>query len=112
VAEALVMQEGLELANRMGCNAIEAESDSLETVEARKGEEVWWAESSAIFADCVDLVSLIGTVIFKHCPREANQDAHELAKFSFSNKSFCNWLDEAPSFLLNKFIDDVILVGN
>jgi hypothetical protein len=28
-------------------------------------QEVWWKESSAIFADCVDLVSLIGTIIFK-----------------------------------------------
>jgi hypothetical protein len=27
--------------------------------------EVWWKESSAIFADCVDLVSHIGTIIFK-----------------------------------------------
>jgi hypothetical protein len=28
-------------------------------------QEVWWKESSAIVADCLDLVSHIGTIIFK-----------------------------------------------
>jgi hypothetical protein len=54
--------EGLSLANRLGCNDIIAESDSLETVEACTGEERWWGESSATFADCVDLRYLIGKV--------------------------------------------------
>jgi hypothetical protein len=51
---------------------------------------IWWNETSAIFADCVDLVSLIGTVSFYHCPREANQVAHDLVSSSFANKESCN----------------------
>jgi hypothetical protein len=29
------------------------ESVSLETVDACSGDEIWWGESSAIFADCL-----------------------------------------------------------
>jgi ribonuclease HI len=105
--EAMAMREGLALANRLGCNNVQMESDSTETVEACSGEEMWWGESSAIFADCVDLASLIGNVIFKYCPREANEVAHELARFCFSSRSSCNWVDEPPSFLLEKLINDV-----
>jgi hypothetical protein len=62
------------------------ESDSIETIKACTGEETWWGESSAIFADCVDLASLMDWVSFKHCPMEENEAAHELARSSFSNK--------------------------
>ena len=47
-----------------------------------------------------------------HSPREANQVAHEIARFSFCNKNSCNWLNEAPSFLLSNLVNDVIIVGN
>jgi ribonuclease HI len=59
VAEAMAMREGLRVANHMGCNNIQVKSDSMETVEACTGEAIWWNESSAIFADCVDLIALI-----------------------------------------------------
>jgi ribonuclease HI len=106
-AEAMAMREGLRLANRLGCNDIIAESDSLETVEACTGEERWWGESSATFADCVDLTYLIGKVQFKFCMREANGVAHELARFCFSSKSSCNWVDEPPRFLIDMLVKDV-----
>jgi ribonuclease HI len=80
MAEAMAMREGLVLANSMGINRLIAESDSMETVEACSGEERWWNESAAVYADCIDLSSSIGTVKFKHYPREANHVAHELAK--------------------------------
>ena len=83
MAEALAMREGLELASRMGCNNIIAESDSIETIEACTGEEQWWNGSAAVFADCMDLAALIETISFKHCPREANEVAHELARSFF-----------------------------
>jgi ribonuclease HI len=81
--EALAMREGLALANRLGCHNVVMESDSIETVEACTGDEAWWGESSAIFAGCVDLASLIDKVSFKHCPREANKVAHDIARFCF-----------------------------
>jgi hypothetical protein len=87
----------------MGINRLIAESDSMETVEACSGEERWWNESVAFYADCIDLSSSIGTVKFKHCPREANQVAHELAKFSFLNALNYNWVDEPLAFSLVVF---------
>jgi hypothetical protein len=43
---------------RMGCNVIIVESDSMEPVEACSGRDVWMTEPAAIYADCVDLVSV------------------------------------------------------
>jgi ribonuclease HI len=108
-AEAIAMKEGLLLAISMGCNTIIAESDAIEVIEACTGKEIWWNEAASIFADIVDSTTTIGEVTFKHCPREANNVAHELAKFSFLNKNSCNWASEPPSFLLNSLISDVTI---
>jgi hypothetical protein len=59
------------------------ESDSSETIEGCTGESKWWNESLAIFVECVDLIPSIGLVSFKFCLREANQVAHEIARFFF-----------------------------
>jgi hypothetical protein len=81
----MAMREGLALANRLGCNSVIMESDSLETVDACTGSETWWGESAAIFADCVDRVALIDKVSFKHCLREANEVAFFLENTAFIN---------------------------
>jgi hypothetical protein len=98
MAEALAMKDGLSLANRLWCNSVISESNSLETVQACSREEHWWTDPAAIYADCIDLASSIGSVCFKHCLRDTNQTAHELARTSFHSKSLCNWDDEPPSF--------------
>jgi hypothetical protein len=77
----MAMREGLALAHRLGCNNVIMESDSLET--ACNGDEAWWGESPAIFTDWVDLRAFIDNVSFEHCPREANESAHEIASFAF-----------------------------
>jgi ribonuclease HI len=89
-AEAIAMKEGLWLANRKGCNAVLAESDSLETIEALSGPGNWWTGSAGIYADCIDLAFEIGDVSYAHCPREANKTAHELARVCFIDKIPCN----------------------
>jgi ribonuclease HI len=110
MVEALAMKEGLSLANRLGCNNVMMESDSLETIEARTGDEAWWGDSSAVFADCVDLCSMIDKISFKHCSRMANEVAHEIARDCYSSESSCNWVAEPPSFLLEKLINDVTIL--
>jgi ribonuclease HI len=109
-AEAYAMREGLKLASEMGCNNIVMESDSLETVEACTGENTWWNTSSAIYADCDDYAINIGNVHYRFYHREANEVAHELARECFLNKVNCNWVDEPPSFILAKLIDDVTVI--
>jgi ribonuclease HI len=107
MAEALAMKEGLSLATSKGCTEVIAEADSLETIQFCTGQDTWWAESAAIYADCVDLATMIDGIRFNHCPREANKAAHELARECFNSKISCNWDDEPPSFLLSRIIDDV-----
>ena len=98
MAEAMAMREGLSLAIRIGCNVVVVESDSIETIQACSGGDMWWTELAAIYADCVDLANSIGNINFLHCRREANGVAHELAKFSFINKSLCIWDDDPLGF--------------
>jgi hypothetical protein len=76
------------------------------------GEEAWGGEASAVFADCVDLMTQIGNISFKYCPREANEVAHDLARSCFLDKISCNWIADPPSFILSKLINDVAIVGN
>jgi hypothetical protein len=90
----------------VGCNNIQADSDSMDVIEACSGEEAWWNESAATYADCMDMVATIGSVSFSHCPREANVVADELARYSFLNKLSCNWVDDPPSFILNSIVND------
>jgi ribonuclease HI len=90
MAEAIAMKEGLTLANMLGCNSVIAEGDSNETIEAYAGIETWWSTPAAVYADCLDLATTIGDIKFKYCPQEANQAAHEIARFSFLHNQTCN----------------------
>ena len=110
MAEAIVMKHGLELANFIGCNAIEAESDSLEVVQNCSGEEQIWNDATAVYAECFTLAASIGKVEFKHCKRDCNKAAHEIARNDFLSKLSCNWVDEPPSFILQTLIDDVTII--
>jgi ribonuclease HI len=98
MSESIVVREGLKLAEQSDCSRIIVESDSLETIQALTGEQRWWSSSVAIYADCVDFVSRIGQVSFRFCPREGNQVAHELARYSFSKNISCNWTDDPLAF--------------
>jgi hypothetical protein len=72
---------------------------------------MWWSSAAAIYAECVDSISvIIGKVTFKHCSRETNKVAHYLARFSFDSKNSCNRVDEPPSYILSKLLDDVTIV--
>jgi hypothetical protein len=112
MAQAMAMKNGLILANTLGCNAVVAKSDSLDTIESYLVEQTWWTMPAAIYADCVDLATSIGDVSFKFCPREANKTIHELVRQCFTSKISCNWENEPPNFLLNNFINNIIIVDN
>ena len=80
------MRDGLMLANSLGFPRVEVESDSLTVIDYYMGQSRWWDGAAAIFAECVDVASLIGQAKFKHCMRSCNQAAHVLASHSFCNK--------------------------
>jgi ribonuclease HI len=110
MAEVMAMKDGLNFANQIGCSRIEVESDSLETIEGCTGGDTWWSESFAIFADCLDVTTGFDDVKFKHCPREANSVADEIARFCFESGNSCNWVNEPPRFILQTLIDDVTII--
>jgi hypothetical protein len=110
MAEVMAMKDGLNFANQFGCSRIEAESDSQETIKGCTGGDTWWSETCAIFVDCLDVTAGLHDVKFKHCPREANKVADELARFCFHSANSCNWVDEFPSFILQTLLDDVAIM--
>jgi ribonuclease HI len=110
MAEALAVLHGLMFANSLGCNVIEAESDSLEVIQLCSGQDRIWNESTAIYADILSTAGMIGKVTFSHCGRESNIVAHELASHSFNSASSCNWVDEPPSFIRQSLLNDVTIL--
>jgi hypothetical protein len=58
-----------------------------------------WSEATSDFAECVTLVASIRRVEFKHCPKEANEVVHEIARFCYS----CNWMDKPLALCEAKF---------
>lgn len=52
--EAMAMKDGLELANSLGYNRLEAESDSMQVINFCTRQSRWWDAATAIFAECVD----------------------------------------------------------
>jgi ribonuclease HI len=110
MAEAIAMKEGLQLAQNISCNMIMVESDSIEIIDACTCDSRWWNASSAVYVDCIDLASSIASVSFRSCPREANQVAHEISRFSFFNNQTCNWVNEPLRFILDRLINDVTIL--
>ncbi|KAI5002086.1 hypothetical protein ZWY2020_026736 [Hordeum vulgare] len=108
--EAMAMRDGLHLVNSLGFNRVEAESDSLSVIKCCQGQDQWWDAAAAVFAECIDMATSIGKVIFSHCFREANSVAHELAKFSFCNKVEDNWINEPLEFLVSQLVNDVLII--
>jgi ribonuclease HI len=107
MAEAMAMLHGLTLANSLGYTNIEAESDSLEVVNLCSGADRIWNDATAIYADIFSQAVSIGKIEFMHCGRDTNKVAHELARSCFMSSTGCNWVDEPPSFLLEKLLNDV-----
>ena len=71
--EAMAMRDGLEFANSLGLNQVDAESDSLQVINYCNGQTRWWDDAAALFVECVDLGSMIGKVMFNHCLRSFNK---------------------------------------
>ena len=66
-SEATAMRDGLNLANSLGFQRVEAESDSLTVINCYSGQTTWWDAAATIFVECVDISTLIEKVKFKHC---------------------------------------------
>jgi hypothetical protein len=52
---------------------------------------------------------VIEKVEFTHCSRDVNMVAHEIARSWLISKISCNWVDELPSFILDRIVNDLIV---
>jgi hypothetical protein len=76
-------------------------SDSLELINACNAVIEVWSPYTAIMAECFFFkASTMPKVAFQHCPREANEVAHQLAKSAYSSKYF----EKKEQISLNKFV--------
>jgi ribonuclease HI len=111
-AEALALLKGLEFLEQLGVSSVNIESDSLELIQACKSEIEIWSPYTAVLADCFLKAHSFKDISFEHCRREANQVAHQLAKFSFESNSVVSWDDAPPSFIIPFVLDDVTMLAS
>jgi ribonuclease HI len=111
MAEAYALLDGLRLAEQVGCNRIIVNSDCMQVVNTfRDGFSA--TSATAIYDDCFSIWMSFSLKTIEHCNRDANQVAHELAKFTFVNRSTCIWADEPPRLLIATLANDVILFND
>jgi hypothetical protein len=70
-----------------------------------------WSPYAAILAECFVKTNMMTEVSVHHCPRSANQMAHELVKFSYSSKETYVWDGDRLCFILPHVIQDVTLLS-
>ena len=99
-AEALALLRGLEFLEKLGCQSVCIESDSLELIQACTGVIEIWSPYSAILAECFLKASTMNIASLQLCPRDANQVAHELAKHAYQMKVQLEWDGDTPDFIL------------
>jgi hypothetical protein len=109
-AKALALKRGLELFENIMCSPTIVESDNLALVNACNGEGDIWIPSTTILIDCFEIAQRIGSVSFKHCPRDSNRVAHNLARFSFDSNRVIVREDDPPDHVLCDVISDVTLL--
>ena len=61
-------------------------------------------------SDCKQRAMEFGIISFKHCYREANQVADELAKNSFVSRSSSSWESVIPDFISNSLVNDMSII--
>jgi ribonuclease HI len=74
MAKVLALKEGLLLAQHIGCNGFNIQSDCLEVVETMRGGA---SAGAQIYEECTQLWQDFQSISIEHCDREANQVAHE-----------------------------------
>ena len=72
-AEAQAVQDGLRLAERIGCNQIYVETDSMEVVQAFEDPMNNRIVGMAYLDECRTSMAGFVAARLAHCPREANQ---------------------------------------
>jgi ribonuclease HI len=108
--EALALFAGLQLAEQFGAHSLLVESDSMEVVEAVENPSEYRGTGAVIIDDCRQLLVALGMATIQHCPREANEAAHSLARHGTTQGVKEFWFDDPPPFLIPVLVDDRVII--
>ncbi|CAL9001349.1 unnamed protein product, partial [Prunus brigantina] len=104
--ELYALKVGLSFAVDASMVPLEIESDSLQAVAmVTSGEECFAAEGGLVDGVRSILVRSMSAVV-RHIPRQANQAAHRIARFSLRDQGLSVWLDGGPPWLMDAVHDD------
>lgn len=106
----MAIRNGIYLLASIGCTSAEVESDCSFAVESIQLMDDYMGADSAIVAECKQLSIDFTKLSFKHCFREANQVADELAKQCFSSKSSGSWDAVVPDFISHLLVNDMTII--
>jgi hypothetical protein len=81
----------------------------MEVVHAVQNPLEFRGMEAVVIDDCWHLLSMLGMATIKHCPREANVAAHELARYGSTQgvRVFCS---DPPSFLIPVIVDNRVII--
>jgi ribonuclease HI len=108
-AEAQAVRDGLCLAERIGCNNSEVETDCLEVVTVFQYPLENRIVGTTFLDECRTMMAGFNSSVLRHCPREANKAVDFIAS-SVEDRNYNLWLENPPIFLYPQFVDDVTLI--
>jgi ribonuclease HI len=108
--EALALLRGVEFLEQLERTNMCIESDSLELIQACNGEIEAWSPYSLIMTECFTKVSILRGISFQHCPREANEVAHQLARNAYTSKQHLAWDGDSLGFIKPFVLNDVTIL--
>jgi hypothetical protein len=88
----------LSLAQHLGISKFIIQADNIQVSETILDGGFWAISSADFFNDCRILFSGLRKYIFEHCNREANEETHELSRYSFMDHVDWSWDDDPLAF--------------
>jgi ribonuclease HI len=108
--EASALSAGLQLVEQFGPSLLMVESDSMEVVQAVLDPSEFRGTSAVVIDDCRHTLTVLGKATIQHCPREANEAAHELAHHGSLERVKVFWFLDPPTFIIPVIVKDRVLI--
>ena len=109
MVKALALWFGLSLANIVGCNRIEVNSNNIEVIAKMKNGGRSFGLAAAVFDDIYHFACDFPYIIFEHAPRETNCAAHDLAKLVRSNVC-AGWMEDPSIEIVDTLVKDNMVI--
>jgi ribonuclease HI len=109
--EASALLAGLKLADQFNAQSLVVESDCMEVVMAVLNPNEYRGTSAVVIDDCRHLLMVLGMATLQHCPREANEAAHVLARHGSTSSARVFWFSDPPAFLIPVLVDDRVVIS-